>query len=1046
MVKHFLPISFSICLFAFWLITPIADTQAANLSLQTVDVSFSTLPQPMQIVPRNPTTNSAVVSVSGQVTTLGQDEVLLRIYRDGSLWSTLTQPLTYSGGGASFAFGPQIPAELKNYTFEVNVRSGAVETTVASVADVLVGDIYLINGQSNAVAGSIDGSTPSVVNQSPFIRSFGRRDDSGSQVAGDTQWHVAGGDLSEGAGQIGQWGLRMARHLLDLYGIPIGVINGAEGGQKISYFQRNDADVDDMQTNYGRLYFRAEASGVRNAARAMIWYQGEADGKDPGLHESGFQSLYADWAEDYPGLEKVYVHQVRAGCGLPDVMLRDGQRRFGDLYGNVAVMSTTGINTHDGCHYPYLNGYESIGNHMADLLARDLYGLPGAQNVDAPNVSYAYFSNSGHSEITVVLRDPDDLITWQAGVENYIRLENSSVAVTSGAVSGNLLILALSGDGSAATGLTYDSPAGAAPWVLNQNGIGMLDFYNIPILTVATTPTPVATATPNQEATPTSTPFPTITPTPTSATGAPGSVGDRIWMDQNGNGIQDAGESGIGGVNVLLYSSSGALLDSDATDSAGHYLFLNVPEGNHVVRINLGTLPADLILTYDPDGILNHKTPINMSAGATILNADFGYRSNTAPTWTPTTAPTETPTSTWTPTALPTATATDTPLSTATSTPTPPILVTSTATPTAVETATPTATFTLEATPTPTSTSPIIVPTATSTATFISTPLPTDTPAVGPGSIGNRVWLDANGDGVQDAGEAGIGGVRLLLHNSSGVLLGSVFTNVDGGYLLTNMPAGSHVLRVDTGTLPAGLAATFDRDGILNHKTPINMGAGQIVLDADFGYRSLSAPTPTPTWTPTPGPTNTPTNTPLPTNTPTVGPTATPTNTPTATLIPTATPTAGPQSVGDRIWMDENGDGVQDLSEPGIANVVVRLYASNGSVLGVSTSDSSGGYLFSGVPTGDHVVRIDKGSLPANAIATYERDGVLNYKTPVRVLAGESWLDVDFGYQIVSAAAAQAFNQALPDCQIDQTCLPNESSIWEEMDVKEQFYLPVIQK
>ncbi|MEZ4660992.1 MAG: SdrD B-like domain-containing protein, partial [Caldilineaceae bacterium] len=482
---------------------------------------------------------------------------------------------------------------------------------------------------------------------------------------------------------------------------------------------------------------------------------------------------------------------------------------------------------------------------------------------------------------------------------------------------------------------------------------------------------------------------------------------DRVWLDQNGNGVQDAGESGIGGVNVLLYSSSGALIDSEVTDSAGHYLFLGVPAGNHVVRINTGSLSSDLVATYDPDGILNHKTPINLGVDEILLDVDFGYRSTSAATWTPT------------------------------NTPTSPIIITSTNTPTPADTATPTATFTPVDTATSTSTSAIIVP----TATFTNTPLPTNTPAAGPGSVGDRVWLDQNGDGVQDASEPGIGGIGLLLYGSTGALLGNAVTDSNGHFLFTGVPAGSHVLRVNTGTLPADLVATFDRDGVLNHKTPINMGAADIVLDADFGYRSLSAPTPIPTMTPTAGPSNTPTSTPLPTNTPTIGPTNTPTNTPAPinTPIPTATPIAGPQSIGDRIWLDENGDGVQDTNEPGLANVIVRLYASNGSVLGVATSDSNGAYLFNSVPTGDHVVRIDKGSLPANVIATYERDGILNYKTPVRILPGESWLDVDFGYQIVSAATAQAFNDALPGCQVDQTCLPGDG-----MEVKAQYFLPVI--
>jgi len=42
-----------------------------------------------------------------------------------------------------------------------------------------------------------------------------------------------------------------------------------------------------------------------------------------------------------------------------------------------------------------------------------------------------------------------------------------------------------------------------------------------------------------------------------SAQYAPASIGDRVWRDSNVNGIQDAGESGIGGVEVRLYACTG---------------------------------------------------------------------------------------------------------------------------------------------------------------------------------------------------------------------------------------------------------------------------------------------------------------------------------------------------------------------------------------------------------------------------------------------------------------------------------------------------------
>lgn len=63
------------------------------------------------------------------------------------------------------------------------------------------------------------------------------------------------------------------------------------------------------------------------------------------------------------------------------------------------------------------------------------------------------------------------------------------------------------------------------------------------------------------------------------------SLGDRIWEDTNEDGIQDAGEPGIPGVELELYTAGGTtVLDTDTTDANGYYLFGNLPDGSYVVK------------------------------------------------------------------------------------------------------------------------------------------------------------------------------------------------------------------------------------------------------------------------------------------------------------------------------------------------------------------------------------------------------------------------------------------------------------------------------
>ena len=119
---------------------------------------------------------------------------------------------------------------------------------------------------------------------------------------------------------------------------------------------------------------------------------------------------------------------------------------------------------------------------------------------------------------------------------------------------------------------------------------------------------------------------------------------------------------------------------------------------------------------------------------------------------------------------------------------------------------------------------------------------------------------------------------------------------------------------------------------------------------------NTSTPTDTPTLTPTATPTNTRTPTATPTNTPT--PTATPTNTPTPTDTPTSTPTAscppgGNLTIGDTIWNDTNGNGLQDGNEPGIDGVKVNIYVCQDDVKGVLAGEvttKNGTYTYTDIP------------------------------------------------------------------------------------------------
>lgn len=69
----------------------------------------------------------------------------------------------------------------------------------------------------------------------------------------------------------------------------------------------------------------------------------------------------------------------------------------------------------------------------------------------------------------------------------------------------------------------------------------------------------------------------------------PASIGDRVWIDANNNGIQDAGETGYSGATVSLQTCAGAAMGTTTTDTNGIYSFTGLLPGSYKV---IFTLPS----------------------------------------------------------------------------------------------------------------------------------------------------------------------------------------------------------------------------------------------------------------------------------------------------------------------------------------------------------------------------------------------------------------------------------------------------------------------
>ncbi|WP_164557849.1 DUF11 domain-containing protein [Massilia atriviolacea] len=104
--------------------------------------------------------------------------------------------------------------------------------------------------------------------------------------------------------------------------------------------------------------------------------------------------------------------------------------------------------------------------------------------------------------------------------------------------------------------------------------------------------------------------------------------------------------------------------------------------------------------------------------------------------------------------------------------------------------------------------------------------------------VAGKVFVDCNGNSVQDSEELGIPGVRLYMEDGT-----SFTTDVEGKYSYCGLSPKSHVIKADSLTLPRGSRLTTTSNRNLGDANSIWLDAknGEL-LRADFAEGSCSAP------------------------------------------------------------------------------------------------------------------------------------------------------------------------------------------------------------
>ncbi len=194
-------------------------------------------------------------------------------------------------------------------------------------------------------------------------------------------------------------------------------------------------------------------------------------------------------------------------------------------------------------------------------------------------------------------------------------------------------------------------------------------------------------------------------------------------------------------------------------------------------------------------------------------------------------------------------------------------------------------------------------------------------------TVGNYVWLDADGDGIQDAGESAAQGVTVSILSlgadaqiggGDDVVLFTAVTNGTGNYAFT-MNAGTYYIQFEA---PVGLdlaARSQGVDATLDSDADADGNSSAFTLDGTNPNNDIDC----------------------------------------GLILPTA--------IGDRVVNDLDGDGIQDAEDEGLAGVTVQLWDPGGNgvsgggddvLVASAVTDADGAYAFENLAAKSRFLRL----------------------------------------------------------------------------------------
>ena len=350
--------------------------------------------------------NSATIHLDGSTHIRTRGTIHVTVIHQGN-------PLEgFLGRETGAAEGGRCSAEIKGlpvggpYRIDLQLRDGEGRPQAeTSIFDVLVGDLWLLAGQSNMMGrGELAGAEQSsgsvrvfdmadrwLIAEEPLHRSLEARDPVYWSIMDNEERARAAAEArrtqKDGAGL----GLPFAKEIVRHTGVPVGLIPCALGGSSISQWDPA-LQAQGGGSLYGAMLRRFRAAGGR--IKGMLWYQGEADARNPeavSQYDSRLRQLISSVRRDF-GQPALPFHLVQLGRMLDWVYFgnngrppppkleqqwmdfREIQRRVDEQVEQTAMAVAVDLDLGDAIHLS-TDSLKRLGIRLARGALVDLYGV-----------------------------------------------------------------------------------------------------------------------------------------------------------------------------------------------------------------------------------------------------------------------------------------------------------------------------------------------------------------------------------------------------------------------------------------------------------------------------------------------------------------------------------------------------------------------------------------------------------------------------------------------------------------------------------------------